>query len=79
MATVWKDAPDSDYGRIVRLLMLTGCRRDEIGSLRWSEIDVEAKAITLPGSRTKNGRAHVVPLSGEALAIAEGHPPPWRS
>ena len=74
MATVWKDAPDSDYGRIVRLLMLTGCRRDEIGSLRWSEIDVKGKAITLPGSRTKNGREHVVPLSGEALAIVKAIP-----
>ena len=78
MAAVWKDAPDSDYGRIVRLLMLTGCRRDEIGSLRWSEIDVKGKAITLPGSRTKNGREHVVPLSRRSAGDREGHPPPWR-
>lgn len=74
IAAVWKDLPDSDYGRIVRLLMLTGCRRDEIGSLRWSEIDVKGMTITLPGSRTKNGREHVVPLSGEALAILKDTP-----
>ena len=39
LATIWRGLPDNDYGRIVRLLALTGCRRDEIGSLRWSEID----------------------------------------
>jgi integrase len=68
-AQVWLAAPDSDYGRIVRLLLLTGCRRDEIGGLRWSEIDLEARAITLPGERTKNGRPHIIPLSEPATAI----------
>ena len=61
-ASVFLACPDSDYGRIVRLLMLTGCRRDEIGSLQWSEIDLGAKTITLPATRTKNSQAHVVPL-----------------
>jgi integrase len=69
LAAVWKGAPDNDYGRIVKLLMLTGQRRDEIGSLRWSEIDLEARTINLDGTRTKNGRAHVIPLSDAALAI----------
>jgi integrase len=67
--TVWLAAPENDYGRIVRLLLLTGCRRDEIGSLQWSEIDKEARTLTLPAERTKNGRPHVVPLSDPALAI----------
>ena len=39
LAAIWKAAPDNDYGRIVRLLMLTAQRREEIGGLRWSEID----------------------------------------
>ena len=39
LATVWNGLPENDYGRIVHLLILTGCRRDEIGSLRWSEIN----------------------------------------
>jgi integrase len=72
LAAVWKAAPDNDYGRIVKLLMLTGQRRDEIGSLRWSEIDFEAGTIALPSNRTKNGRAHSVPLSADALAILKG-------
>jgi integrase len=68
-ATVWLAAPDTDYGRIVRLILLTGCRRTELGSLRWSEIDKEARTLTLPPERTKNGQAHVVPLSDPALAV----------
>lgn len=73
LVAIWNACPDNDYGRIVRLLMLTGQRRDEMGSLRWSEIvaqDDSAKAhIALPGSRTKNGRPHDVPLSGAALGV----------
>src|SRR5262249_13867750 len=49
------------YGRVVQLLMLTGARREEIGRLRWSEIDNDT--IKLEGSRTKNGEPHNIPLS----------------
>ena len=74
LAAIWKAAPDSNYGRIVRLLMLTGCRRIEIGGLRWSEVDLDARKITLPGERTKNARPHEVPLSSDALAILQATP-----
>ena len=74
LGTVWNGVPENDYGRIVRLLILTACRRDEIGSLRWSEINREARAITLPGERTKNGRIHDVPLSKVALEIIDSIP-----
>jgi integrase len=73
-ATLWNALPDDSYGRVVKLILLTGCRRGEIGGLQWSEIDTEARTITIPGSRTKNGREHVVPLSDMALAIVEGLP-----
>ena len=52
VVAVWKGAPDSEYGRIVRLLILTLCRRDEIGSLGRSGIDREVRLIRLPGERT---------------------------
>ena len=74
LAAIWNGAPEGDYGNIVRLLMLTAQRRDEIGSLRWSEVDLEAKTITLPAGRTKNARAHIVPLSADALAIIKAIP-----
>jgi integrase len=74
LATVWLAAPDSDYGRIVRLIILSGCRREEIGGLQWSEIDTDARTITIPGERTKNNRKHVIHLCDEALAIVEQIP-----
>jgi integrase len=68
-AAVWLAAPDNDYGRIIRLILLTGCRRDELGSLRWSEVDLEDRTLTLAPERTKNGQTHVVPLSESAMAV----------
>jgi integrase len=59
---------------IVKLLILTGQRRSEIADLRWDEIDLEQRALHLPAARTKNARAHDVPLSAQALAILAGLP-----
>jgi integrase len=67
---VWNTCDDdSDYSKIVRLLVLTGARREEIGGLRWSEIDMAASTIKLPGARTKNGREHVLTLPEMAMEI----------
>ena len=74
-AAIWKAAPDNDYGRIVKLLMLTAQRREEIGGLAWSEIDKARKLIALPPERTKNSRPHDVPMSDAAVAILESTPP----
>jgi integrase len=73
-AALFLACPQNDYGRIVQLLMLTGCRRDEIGHLQWSEIDLEARTITIPATRTKNHSQHVVPLTDAALAILQAIP-----
>jgi integrase len=69
LAAIWKACGSDDFGRIVQLLVLTGCRRDEIGRLRWSEISFDKRTLALPASRTKNKHAHVLPLSDQALAI----------
>jgi len=61
-----------DYGPILKLLMLTGCRKKEIGELEWPEIPVGKRQIELPDPRVKNDRAHIVPLSEPALALLEG-------
>jgi integrase len=74
LVTIWQALPESDYGNIVKLLALTGCRRDEIGSLRWSEIDFDKRVISLPRDRTKNGKDHKVPLSPLALDILQSVP-----
>jgi integrase len=72
LVAVWTVAPASDFGRIVKLLMLTGQRRDEIASLRWDE--VEDTLIALPAKRTKNSRSHDVPLSPQAAAVLDEAP-----
>jgi aryl-alcohol dehydrogenase-like predicted oxidoreductase len=51
---IWAALPEGDYGNIVKLLILTGQRRTEIGDLRWSEIDLKRSVIALPPERTKN-------------------------
>ena len=66
---------DDDYGVIVRLLMLTGQRREEIGGLRRSEIDFDRNVIVFPPARTKNNREHEIPMSDEVreLLQSRGH------
>ena len=64
LAAIWNATENSDpYGAIVRLLVLTGCRREEIAALRWSEVDFDKALVTLPGERTKNRREHLIPLA----------------
>jgi len=65
---------DDRFSEIVRLLLLTGCRRNEIGRLQWGEIDLVRKLIVLPPERTKNSRQHELPLSAQALAILQRQP-----
>jgi integrase len=73
IARIWSAAGDlGDYGKIVQLLILTLCRRDEIGELECAELDKEADAIVLPGARTKNKLEHLVPLSPLAQEIVTG-------
>jgi integrase len=74
LAAIWNACGDDDYGRIVRLLILTGCRRAEIGDMAWSEIDLEAATFTVPARRSKNGRAHTLPLLSSALDIIKSVP-----
>ena len=58
----------------MRLLILTGQRRSEIADLQWVEISTAEAQIELPPQRTKNGLAHLVPISNEAAAVLAGAP-----
>jgi integrase len=69
LAAIWRALGPGDYGDIVRLLILTGQRREEIGALRWSEVDLDRGLLVLPASRTKNNRQHEVPLAPMARGI----------
>jgi integrase len=74
LRTLWRALGEDKFSDIVRLLLLTGMRRNEIGKLQWSEIDLAHKQITLAPERTKNGREFTLPLSSQALAIIERQP-----
>jgi integrase len=54
-------------------VLLTGVRVTELAGAELKEFerldDAETATWTIPASRSKNGKAHVVPLSAEALSI----------
>ena len=56
------------FAHIVRLLILTGARREEVASLDWAELCREQAVWSLPPSRSKNGIASRQPLSSLAMA-----------
>ncbi|MFN7194790.1 MAG: tyrosine-type recombinase/integrase [Rhodospirillales bacterium] len=60
------------FAAIVRVLMLTAQRRDEIACMKHSEIS--NGCLTIPGSRYKTGDDHLVPLTDGILAIIEAQP-----
>ena len=57
------------YGGIVELLALTGQRREEVAQMRWEELDLAQRVWTIPKSRTKNAKAHIVHLSNQSLTV----------
>jgi integrase len=60
----------NDETRIAMLLvLLTACRKDEVISAEWAEIDFKAMSWTIPASRMKTKRDHWVPLSTQALTL----------
>jgi integrase len=73
---VWKaaEAIGWPFGSIVKLLALTGARRDEVAQMEWREIDFDCALWTLPAARSKNRREHAIPLSDAALEILRSLP-----
>jgi len=74
LVAIWRATGDDDFGKIVRLLILLGSRRQEIGGIAESELDFEAGTWTLPKERSKNGRAHTIVLPPAALEIIKAVP-----
>jgi integrase len=74
LVAIWTACPDDDYGKIIKLLTVLPCRREEIGGLRWPEFDPNADTITLPAARVKNRHKITLPLTPLALSIIESIP-----
>jgi len=71
LAAIWNACGDDEFGRITRLLMLTGCRRSEIGGMRFSEFSPDGATWTLPAERAKNKHALTLTLPPAAIAIVQ--------
>jgi integrase len=60
---------DKAAADILRLLTLTGARRNEVQAMRWADLDLEKGTWTKPASTTKQAKLHRVPLSGPARLL----------
>jgi integrase len=77
LSAVWRACKNDDFGKIVQLLVLLGARKQEIGGIAWSELrDLEGPHPywELPAARSKNRKAHRLPLLPMALAIIMAMP-----
>jgi integrase len=76
LVAVWRacDGLGWPFGPLVRLLIATGARRDEVASMAWSDLDLDRRLWTLPRELVKTDKAHVVPLNDLTLEIIEGLP-----
>lgn len=73
---IWHAAAGIGYphGACIRLMMLTSVRRKVAAGARWPEFDLDSRLWTIPGTRTKNRKPAVVPLSEEAVALLNSLP-----
>ena len=62
------------FGGFIKMLFLTGQRRTEVASMRWSDINLEDATWILASDATKSARAHLVPLSAQAVEILMAAP-----
>jgi integrase len=60
---------DGPYRGIVEFLALTGQRREEVAQLTWDELGLATQIWTIPASRTKNAKPHIVHLSKQSVAV----------
>jgi integrase len=74
IAALWRACGNDAFGKVVKLLLLTGARRMEVCGMRWSEIEIESGVWRLPPERTKNKRAHTLPLAPMAMEIIKSIP-----
>jgi integrase len=50
---------------LVTFAYFTGCRRGEVLSLQWSQVDLLERVVRLEPGTTKNDQARIIPLSTE--------------
>ena len=76
LRALWRAAGRLDYpfGPLYQLLILTGCRLDEVAGARWREFDLAEKTWRIPAARFKSDAEHIVPLTDDAIAVLKELP-----
>ena len=70
LAAIWKACGDDDHGRCIRLLILTGCRRQEIGGMCWTRVRPRARHLDVAsGTEQKRPRPYAAADAGHAAII----------
>jgi integrase len=71
LRAVWQALDDEDRhtAALFRLYLLTAQRGGELRTMQWPDIDLTTGWWTIPAERAKNGLAHRVPLSPQALTV----------
>lgn len=72
---VWPWLARSVFGAALTMLFWTGARRSEVFGMTWGEIDFSGAVWRLSAMRTKQDKAHAVPLAPQALALLETRRP----
>ena len=67
---LWAACDDGPFGRVVKLMMLTGAHTSEVAGMRWGELGEDI--WTIPGERTKNKHGYTVPLTPVAKELIQG-------
>jgi integrase len=62
LAAIWNALEDGDYAKLIKLLVCTGCRRSEVGGMKWTEFSDDMSTWSLPKERAKNAKEHKLPV-----------------
>ncbi|WP_156399127.1 integrase arm-type DNA-binding domain-containing protein [Methylobacterium sp. Leaf466] len=72
LVRIWHAAdPATTIGRLIRFLILTGCRRGEGAGVTWAMVDERIDVLDLPAIFTKQGRGHKAPIAPQLRAIMD--------
>jgi integrase len=74
LTAIWNALEDDDYAKVIKLLVCTGCRRAEVGGMKWTEFSDDMSTWGLPKERAKNAKEHKLPVTPLMAEIIESIP-----
>jgi integrase len=71
LVAIWNALEDDNYAKVIKLLVCTGCRRAEVGGMKWTEFSDDMSTWSLPKKRAKNTKEHKLPVTPLMAEIIE--------